>query len=279
MSSDKKPQQIQTEIHHSDSESNSHSKKEENKDEFESNHNYSDEELEAVNSVNSENHIDEIVFDPEGENVPISKENIEDYREKVRKSGVVYISYIPEGMTVKFLREKLENYGLTRIYLAPKNKELLGETKKKSNKKQIFKEGWGEFSNKLMAKLAEFELNGKPFGGKRNLLFREELWTVKYLHKFKWHHLIEKMNYNKKLREQRLNAEIAQAKRETNFIEKKFEQSSIFNKKRKRENEKSEIKEQIPSENIEENKQNAGDSRFYLEKFKRNFKQRQPLLK
>ena len=279
MSSDKKPQQIQTEIHHSDSESNSQSKKEDNKDEFESNHNYSDEELEALNSVNSENHIDEIVFDPEGENVPISKENIEDYREKVRKSGVVYISYIPEGMTVKFLREKLENYGLTRIYLAPKNKELLGETKKKSNKKQIFKEGWGEFSNKLMAKLAEFELNGKPFGGKRNLLFREELWTVKYLHKFKWHHLIEKMNYNKKLREQRLNAEIAQAKRETNFIEKKFEQSSIFNKKRKRENEKSEIKEQNPTENIEENKQNAGDSRFNLEKFKRNFKQRQPLLK
>jgi len=275
MSSAKKLQQIQNEIDDSDN----NYKKEDNKDEFESNHNSSDEEQDAVNSVNSENHIDELVFDPEGENVPISKENIEDYKEKVRKSGVVYISYIPEGMTVKFLREKLENYGLTRIYLAPKNKESLGETKKKSNKKQIFKEGWGEFSNKLMAKLAEFEMNGKPFGGKRNLPFREELWTIKYLHKFKWHHLIEKMNHNKKVREQRLNAEIAQAKRETNFIEKKFEQSSIINKKRKRENEKSEIKEENHIENIEENKQNEGDSRFNLEKFKRNFKQRKPLLK
>jgi ESF2/ABP1 family protein len=109
------------------------------------------------------------------------------------------------------------------------------------------------------------------------------LWTIKYLHKFKWHHLIEKMNYNKKLREQRLNAEIAQAKRETNFIENKFEQSAIINKKRKRENEKqsasedkNEVNQSLKNENDENEKINT---RFNLDKFKRNFKQRKPVLK
>lgn len=222
-----------------------------------------------------ENQLDEIVFDQDGENIPISKDNIEDYREKVKKSGVIYISYIPEGMTVKLLREKLEPYGVTRIYLAPRNKDS-SESKKK---KQNFKEGWAEFTNKLMGKLAEFEMNGKPIGGKRNLPFREELWTIKYLHKFKWHHLIEKMNYNKKLREQRLNAEIAQAKRETNFIEKKYEQSSIFNRKRKRD-EKLVNNEEIieESQNIK-NDDDKSDTRFNMDKFKRNFKQRKPVLK
>jgi ESF2/ABP1 family protein len=249
--------------------------------------NIHEEEIEHVtvneNDIEEISHeeLDEMVFDQDGENVPISNENIEDYREKVRKSGVIYISYIPEGMTVKFLREKLESYGLTRIYLAPKNKDYSGENKKK---KQIFKEGWAEFSNKLMAKLSEFELNGKPIGGKRNLPFHEELWTIKYLHKFKWHHLIEKQNYNKKIREQRLNAEISQAKRETNFIEKKFEQSKMVNKKRKRETENKSENQTTGGTNaekdvVENNAETKIDSRFDLDKFKRNFKQRKPVLK
>jgi ESF2/ABP1 family protein len=250
--------------------------------------NNSDNKIENEISVNEDeenfnfNDEDEIVFDQDlnDEDKQIAGENLEDFREKVHKSGVVYISYIPEGMTVQFLREKWQPYGVTRIFLAPKSINNTENSKKSHNKKkQIYKEGWAEFSNKLQAKLCEYELNGKEIGGKRNLPFREELWTIKYLHKFKWHHLIEKMNYNRKLREQRLNAEISQAKRETNFIEKKYEQSKIINKKnKKRQRDNDNVELNNDNENLEiiNNDNVITDSKNI---FKRNFKQRKPIYK
>lgn len=219
---------------------------------------------------------EDLIFDEE-DNKIVDAENLEDFREKVKQSGVVYISSIPEGMTVQFIRQSFETYGVTRIYLEPLNK-----TNKKDKKKQNYKEGWVEFSNKLMAKLCEYELNGKVIGGKRNLPFREDLWTIKYLHKFKWHHLIEKISFNKKLREQRMKAEITQARREANFIEEKFEQSKIMNKKiKKRERENEELNENgnVESEKV---KVDNTDDRFSQDKFKefkRNFKQRTPIFK
>ena len=100
----------------------------------------------------------------------------------------------------------------------------------KWKKKQNYKEGWIEFTDKIMAKLCEYELNGKILGGKkRNNKFREEIWNLKYLHKFKWNHLMEKLQFNKKLREHRMKAELSQIKRENNFIFDKFEQSRKIN--------------------------------------------------
>lgn len=182
-----------------------------------------------------ENGKEEIDFDMFGEHYifeddedkPIDKDNLEDYNEKVRKTGVVYISYIPEGMTVGFLRTKLAKYGVTRIYLIPNNNA--------KGKKRSYKEGWIEFSNKLMAKLCEYELNGQMIGGKkRKNQFREELWTLKYLNKFKWHHLMEKLNFNRKVREQRMKAEISQIRRENNFLVDKFEKSRMVNRLNKK---------------------------------------------
>ena len=153
--------------------------------------------------------------------------NIDDFNERVRRSGVIYISYIPEGLNVSILRSKLEKYSINRVYLTP--------DKKQGNKRQSYKEGWIEFEDKLMAKLCEYELNGKPIGGKKKQPFSDELWTIKYLHKFKWNHLMEKLQFNKKLRDQKVKAEIAQSRREDAFIMKKYEQSKVIdhlNKKR-----------------------------------------------
>ena len=246
-----------------------------------------EEEEEDDNSFN-----EELVFDAQGENDIVDAENLEDFREKVRKSGVVYISHIPEGMTVAFLRTTFENYGVSRIYLAPENPNI--KSGHSNKKRQNYKEGWVEFTSKLMAKLCEYELNGLPIGGKRNIPFREDLWTIKYLHKFKWHHFIEKMNLSRKLREQRMKTEIAQARREANFIEEKFGQSRMVNKKiKKREREEEEKKnknidddEGVELDENEDKKPEINktdiDDRFNQDKFKdfkRNFKQRQPIYK
>jgi ESF2/ABP1 family protein len=185
------------------------------------------------------------------------------------------MSNIPEGMTVSYLRQRFQQYGVTRIYLAPE------ANSGSSKKKRRYKEGWVEFSEKLYAKLCEYELSGKVIGGKKNIPFREDIWTIKYLHKFKWHHLIEQSNYKKKMREQKMKTELAQARREANFIEENFEKSKIINKKRKREEEKNifikEQEQEKDPKSIEEN-----DPRFSKEKFegfKRNFKQRKPINK
>jgi ESF2/ABP1 family protein len=164
-----------------------------------------------------------------GEEIDDVLENNKDFKEKIRRTGVIYVSHIPEGMNVNTLREKLEDYGPLRIYLVPDN------SSKQGDKRQNYKEGWVEFSDKIMAKLCEYEFNGKMIGGKkRNNNFREELWTIKYLHKFKWHNLMEKLNFNKKVREQKIKAEISQSNRETNFIIEKYEHSKNLNRKRKR---------------------------------------------
>lgn len=144
----------------------------------------------------------------------------EEYKEKINKSGVLYISYIPEGLTVALIRHKLKKYGIQRVYLKPL-----------SGKKNHFKEGWVEFENKIMAKLCEYELNGRPIQGKKRDPLSEEMWTFKYLHKFKWYHLIEKMYMKKKEKEQKLKTTLNQAHRESNFIMENMHQSK---KKRKR---------------------------------------------
>ena len=159
---------------------------------------------------------------------PIKETDIETYKEKVKRSGIIYISYIPDNMKVLDLKEKFEKFSVNRIYLVP-------EKVQKSKKFLKYKEGWVEFSDKIMAKLCEYELNGKMIGGKkRHNPFHDEMWTIKYLHKFKWHHLIEKLGFNRKMREHRIKAEVNQNKRESNFIQQKYLQSNIINKLNKK---------------------------------------------
>ena len=212
---------------------------------------------------------DELILDAGGENAIVDSNNLEDFREKVRRSGVVYLSSIPEGMTVSYLRQRLQPYGVMRIFLAPEGNH---------DKKKKYKEGWVEFSEKIYAKLCEYELSGQVIGGKRNLSFREDLWNIKYLHKFKWHHLIEQASYQKKIREQKMKSELAQARREANFIEENFEKSKIINKKRNREKEEAIKSNDFNKDNIKnpnEDLQKKSNENF--ENFKRNFKQRKPI--
>lgn len=179
-----------------------------------------------LESIQEYDLIDDVISENLDDDKNIENNTLDNFKEKIRRSGVIYISYIPEGMTVSLLRKQLQKYGVNRIYLVPDT----NSTNKKNKKRQNYKEGWIEFVDKIMAKLCEYELNGKIFGGKkRNNKFREEIWNLRYLNKFKWHHLMEKLQFNKKLREHRMKAELAQIKRENNFLVENFEQSRRIN--------------------------------------------------
>lgn len=224
------------------------------------------EEKEIEDNNNEENKIDDV---NDYENLELLEkgedndlQNVEEYKEKIRRTGVIYISYIPIGMTVNNLKKLLKDFGVTRVYLVPLKEKVTDENGKKV---QGYKEGWCEFEEKLLAKLAEYKLNGKPIGGKRTCPYKDDLWTIKYLHKFKWHHLTEKMNFNKNVREKRLKAEMAQSKRENEFILKNYEKSKMLNKKKNREDNK--------EEEINE-KEDKG-----LEDIKKRFKQKKPIIK
>lgn len=45
--------------------------------------------------------------------------------------------------------------------------------------------------------------------------FASDLWNLKYLPRFKWSHLLMKRRFEKRLRSERLRAELSQAKRDT----------------------------------------------------------------
>ena len=177
---------------------------------------------------------------------------VEELREKIRRSGVLYMSRVPIGMKIIDIRKKLDNYGIQRCYFVPLKKKLKNVDGKRV---QAYKEGWIEFEDKIYAKLAEYQLNGKPIGGNKKCIYRDELWNLKYLHKFKWNDLVESMTLEKKIQEKELKIEIAQSKRENDFIIKNYEKSKKYlNKKREMENENEENKDKDDINNNKEKK-------------------------
>lgn len=71
--------------------------------------------------------------------------------------------------------------------------------------------------DKAQAKLTAAALNGTPMGGKKRSRFYSDLWCLKYLPKFKWDDLTAEVAYQRSVRERKLDAEMAQAKRERDF--------------------------------------------------------------
>lgn len=63
----------------------------------------------------------------------------------------------------------------------------------KGNKKKNFTEGWVEFHDKRVAKTVALMLNNTPIGGKKRSYYHDDLWNIKYLSKFRWTHLTEKI--------------------------------------------------------------------------------------
>ncbi|VDM45510.1 unnamed protein product [Toxocara canis] len=143
-----------------------------------------------------------------------------------RKSGIIYFQSLPPMFTVSRMREEMLKFGeVGRIYLQA---EKLRGTKTRGRK--VFTEGWVEFKNKSLAKRVVASLNNTAVGGKRRSAVRETLWTMKYLSGFKWTHLKEQLTYEHKVEQQRMRAEISQAKRQANFFAEQVEKGEQLKK-------------------------------------------------
>ena len=64
-------------------------------------------------------------------------------------------------------------------------------------------------------------MNCQRVGGKKRDMFYDDMWNMKYLKGFKWGHLKEKMEYDRKMREERLRVEVKRAKKEREGYEDK----------------------------------------------------------
>lgn len=107
--------------------------------------------------------------------------------------------------------------------------------KKKFGPKQcIFSEGWVEFRDKKVAKRVAFSLNNCQISNKRSSRWFDEIWNIKYLPKFQWGHLNERLAYERAVRKQRLRIEIAQVKKETGFFVQNLEKNKVLKRLEKK---------------------------------------------
>merc|ERR1712037_160038 len=111
-----------------------------------------------------------------------------------------------------------------RVFLQPDKTD-----KQKGKFNRVFSEGWVEFASKKVARMAAERLNCQPVGGKRKSKAHDQTWNIKYLPRFKWVHLSERLAYEAAVRQQRLRTEISQVKREAEHFK-----SSVESGKRKR---------------------------------------------
>merc|ERR1719342_127389 len=162
---------------------------------------------------------------------------------KRRKPGIIYLSSIPSSMNVSQIRKYFSDYGqVDRVFLQSASKDKMkGKSKKKGLK---FTEGWIEFKSKRKAKLVFATLNSKPVGGKKSNPDYDVLWNIKYLPRFKWAYLKQRLEYEREVHRQRMNIEVGQVRREADHFVKASEWS---HKLKKEEEEQEQVKDETES--------------------------------
>ena len=162
--------------------------------------------------------------------------------------GVVYLGYVPPKMTALKLRRMLsahKNAEVLRIYLAPENEAALRARRKgakdgerKGDRGKRYVEGWVEFGDKRVAKRIALKLHGTPMGGARRSAHFESLWNLRYLSKFKWHHLTEDARRQRAESAQAFAQEVREAARDKSFYVSRVNQARAIERKEKAERER-----------------------------------------
>ncbi|XP_053551299.1 activator of basal transcription 1 isoform X2 [Bombina bombina] len=152
---------------------------------------------------------------------------------KIKKviPGIIYLGHIPPRFRPRHVRNMLSMHGeVGRIFLQAEERFVRKKKKKAGSNARDFTEGWVEFRDKRVAKLIAASLNNTPMGTRKKNRFHDDLWSMKYLHRFRWSHLSEQLAIERQVRKQRMRAEVSQAKRETNFYLQNVERSKQFSK-------------------------------------------------
>lgn len=171
--------------------------------------------------------------------------NAKDAAKRAKKSGLIYISRVPEMMTPGGMRQILERFGeVDRLYLVPyettqedqqqKSDNDQQKKKKKGKKPRLYKEGWAEFVRKKDAKLCAGILDGRTtLGGKnRRSRFYDTVVAVRYLKGFKWNDLAEQMVAEKEAYTMKLKKEIALGNEESRVFAESIAIAKSLSKKR-----------------------------------------------
>lgn len=199
-------------------------------------------DLEQENTIattsNKGNTVDEAGVDDDDDDDEMDLGNFSVKPKKKRKKGIIYISNIPKHMNVTRMREILGEYAkIGRVYLQPE--KLPGANDKKKKRKRLarhFTEGWVEFESKRAAKQIVELLNNKQISTRKKSQFYDYMWSMKYLPRFKWVHLTERMNYEQAVHKQRLHTEVSQARKETTFFQNNLDKSEYLKKQSKKAN-------------------------------------------
>eukprot|EP00555_Chaetoceros_dichaeta_P012089 CAMPEP_0198259698 /NCGR_PEP_ID=MMETSP1447-20131203/8813_1 /TAXON_ID=420782 /ORGANISM="Chaetoceros dichaeta, Strain CCMP1751" /LENGTH=267 /DNA_ID=CAMNT_0043947143 /DNA_START=18 /DNA_END=821 /DNA_ORIENTATION=- len=136
---------------------------------------------------------------------------------KLRKRGVVYLSRIPPRMGPAKVKALLAEFGVvTRIYLEEEDKASRKRRQMATGSKggKRYREGWVEFEDKKVGKHVAESLNSTSISNYKRSVHYGDLWCLKYLSKFRWDHLTEKVAYERRVREQKLRVEMVQARKE-----------------------------------------------------------------
>lgn len=79
-----------------------------------------------------------------------------------------------------------------------------------------------------MGKMAAMSLNGQKMGSKKGNFYAEDLWNLKYLPKFKWHNLTERLAHEERLKKERLKLELDQEQKVEEFYSEKMQKSRMI---------------------------------------------------
>ncbi|KAL8445092.1 hypothetical protein Emag_005199 [Eimeria magna] len=126
--------------------------------------------------------------------------------------GVIYVAQLPHGWTRLQTIRYFERFGeVTRVFL--NRKEEKGSIRK--GRRFVFTDGWIEFRKKRHAKRVVALLDGQPVGGKKRSKHAQDLLMLSYLRKFSFTSLYEDAMHVKRTRQDRLNAQMARVKKES----------------------------------------------------------------
>ncbi|CAE6510710.1 unnamed protein product [Rhizoctonia solani] len=103
-----------------------------------------------------------------------------------------------------------------------------------ATKKVHYTEGWVEFESKHVARSVAEMLNAQPIGGKKGTRWRDDIWTMKYLPKFKWNMLTEQVAQESAAHTARLRVELSQSKAEQRDYLRNVELARVLEKRAQR---------------------------------------------
>lgn len=90
-----------------------------------------------------------------------------------------------------------------------------------------------EFEKKRVAKWVAANINNTPISSKKGSIFCDILWSLKYLPRFKWIHLSERLTYERAVQRQKMQMAISKARKEANVYQSNLDKSEKLKKKGK----------------------------------------------